>query len=203
MNALIVVDLQIDFCPGGTLAVPDGDRIVPVVNHLINRFDRVILTQDWHPEGHISFASSHPGKNPFETIRLDYGDQTLWPNHCIQGSNGAAFHTNLDDNKANAIIRKGFRKTIDSYSAFYENDRQTHTGLKGYLKERGISHLFICGLATDFCVKWTVLDAIREGFQVTVLEDAVRGMDIEGSVKDAMEEMEGSGAVIHSATTLL
>lgn len=200
MNALLVVDLQNDFCPGGGLAVPDGDQIVPTVNKLMEQFERVIFTQDWHPKGHQSFASSHPGKEPFDTIHMDYGEQTLWPDHCIQGSNGARFHPELNHHRANVIIRKGFRPNIDSYSAFYENDRQSKTGLKGYLSERGIAHLFVCGLATDFCVKWTVLDGCREGFGITLIQDAVKGIDIENSVSKAMNEMQEAGAeTIHSS----
>lgn len=202
MNALLIIDLQNDFCPGGALAVPDGDRIVPVVNRLIRTFDRVILTQDWHPSGHHSFASSHDGREPYESVRLDYGLQTLWPDHCIRGTPGAGFHPDLDVDSAQTIIRKGFRKRIDSYSAFFENDRQTRTGLKGYLRERGIAELYVCGLAADFCVKWSVLDGLREGFEVNVIGDAVRGIDLDGSLDKAWTEMRQAGAKVLTSEEL-
>src|SRR5687768_16607053 len=190
---LIVVDVQNDFCPGGALAVPKGDEVVPVINRLAARFDNVVLTQDWHPRGHASFASSHPGKKPFEAVELPYGEQVLWPDHCVQGTRGAAFHEGLEPGKAQLVIRKGFHRDIDSYSAFLEADRKTTTGLAGYLKERGLTSLFVCGLATDFCVAWTALDARRAGFEVSVIEDACRAIDLEGSLERAWAEMAAAG----------
>lgn len=194
MKALLIIDVQNDFCSGGALEVPRGDTVVPVINKLSEHFDHVIQTQDWHPKGHSSFASSHKGRKPFETIEMPYGKQVLWPDHCVQDSKGADFHPDLVTTKSQLIIRKGFRKEIDSYSAFYENDDKTSTGLTGYLNERGIDHLFACGLATDFCVKWSVVDGLKEGFKVTVLEDAVKGIDMEGSVAESWNEMEDAGA---------
>jgi nicotinamidase/pyrazinamidase len=190
---LIVVDVQNDFCPGGALAVPKGDEVVPVINRLAARFDNVVLTQDWHPRDHASFAASHPGKKPFETIDLAYGRQVLWPNHCVQGTRGAAFHEKLEVTKAQLVIRKGFRRNVDSYSGFLEADRTTTTGLAGYLKERGLRELFVCGLATDFCVGWTALDARTTGFEVAVIEDACRAIDLEGSLERAWREMADAG----------
>ena len=190
---LIVVDVQNDFMPGGALAVPGGDEVVPVVNRLAARFDNVVLTQDWHPRGHASFASSHPGRKPFETIELAYGTQVLWPDHCVQGTAGAAIHSGLDIQKAQLVIRKGHHRGIDSYSAFLEADRKTATGLKGYLRERKIKQLFVCGLATDFCVAWTALDASAAGFETTVIEDACRAIDLEGSLERAWSEMARAG----------
>ena len=196
MQALLIVDIQNDFCPGGALAVPDGDSIIPVTNKLIDHFNIIIQTQDWHPAGHSSFASSHPGKNPYDTIEMDYGLQVLWPDHCVQGTKGAEFHPSLNTQKTQVIIRKGFRKEIDSYSTFFENDQKTTTGLTGYLKQRGITDLFVVGLATDFCVKWSVLDGIDEGFSMHIVKNAVRGIDIEGSVENAWTEIEKKGAHI-------
>ncbi len=190
---LIVVDVQNDFMPGGALAVPRGDEVVPVVNRLAARFDNVVLTQDWHLRGHASFASSHPGRKPFETIELAYGTQVLWPDHCVQGTAGAAIHSGLDIQKAQLVIRKGHHRGIDSYSAFLEADRKTATGLKGYLKERKIKQLFVCGLAVDFCVAWTALDASAAGFEITVIEDACRAIDLEGSLERAWSEMTRAG----------
>ena len=187
-DALIVIDVQNDFCPGGALAVPKGNEIVPLVNRLIEQFDHVVLTQDWHPRGHSSFASTHKGQ-PFATIRLGYGDQTLWPDHCVQGTKGAEFHRDLAARNSELVLRKGFRKEIDSYSAFYENDRATKTGLNGYLRDRGLKRLFMCGLATDFCVAWSALDGRREGFPVVVIEDACRAIDLNGSLAAARSEM--------------
>ncbi len=184
-TALIVIDVQNDFCPGGALAVPGGDEIVPEINKLIGQFEHVVLTQDWHPGGHSSFASTHDGKSPFETAMMAYGEQTLWPDHCIQGSNGADFHTNLEWTKAELVVRKGFRPQIDSYSAFFENDHNTPTGLGGYLAERGIKSATLVGLATDFCVGFSALDAKKIGLEVEVLLSACRGIDLDGSV-DAM-----------------
>jgi nicotinamidase/pyrazinamidase len=202
MNALLIVDIQNDFCPGGQLAVPDGNKIIPTVNHLSARFERVIFTQDWHPLGHHSFASTHNGKEPFDRVQMPYGEQTLWPDHCVQGSRGADFHPELITDRAQMIVRKGYRKKIDSYSAFFENDHQTRTGLRGYLKDRGITKLFICGLATDFCVKWSVLDGLDEGFDITVIEDAIKGIDLEGSVDTALDEMKHAGATFKTSGEL-
>ena len=193
MQCLIVVDVQNDFCPGGALAVPKGDEVVPLINRLAVRFDNVVLTQDWHPRDHTSFASSHPGKKPFESADLPYGTQVLWPDHCVQGTRGAAFHEKLNLGKAQLVIRKGFHRDIDSYSAFLEADRKTTTGLAGYLKERGLKSLFVCGLATDFCVAWTALDARKAGFEVSVIEDACRAIDLEGSLKRAWAQMAAAG----------
>lgn len=203
MKALLIVDVQNDFCPGGALEVPAGDRIIPVINSLSSTFNTVILTQDWHPKGHSSFASTHKKKEPYETIEMPYGEQVLWPDHCIQGNEGAAFHPDLEVNRGQLIIRKGFRKDIDSYSAFFENDQKTPTGLTGYLRERGVKTLYVTGLATDFCVRWTVLDGMSENFDVFVVEDAVRGIDIEGSVEQAWNEMASAGAKKVSSAELL
>ena len=187
--ALVVVDVQNDFCPGGALEVPDGDAVVAVINAIAPRFPALVLTQDWHPPGHLSFASSHVGKAPFETTVLPYGEQVLWPDHCVQGTHGAAFHRDLDTDGADLVLRKGFRRAIDSYSAFYENDRSTPTGLAGYLRSRGVSRLLFAGLATDFCVAYSAIDGAREGFEVAVIEDACRGIDLEGSLDAAWEQM--------------
>ena len=195
-QALVVIDVQNDFCPGGALAVAGGADIVPLVNDLIMRFDHVVLTQDWHPAGHSSFASSHPGKQPFETIDMPYGAQTLWPDHCIQGSGGAAFHPALKWTKAELVVRKGFRPAIDSYSALYENDHETPTGLGGYLRERGIGELTMVGLATDFCVAFSALDAVRQGFKVSVVLDACRGIDLGGSLDSMLTQMREEGVIL-------
>ncbi|ARA91879.1 nicotinamidase [Rhodothermaceae bacterium RA] len=203
MHALLVIDVQNDFCPGGALAVPDGDAILPVVNHLIEAFDHVILTQDWHPPDHRSFASAHPGRAPFDTVTMPYGPQVLWPDHCVQGTPGAAFHPALHTTKAELILRKGFRPEIDSYSAFYENDQRTPTGLAGYLRERGIDTLYVCGLAADFCVKWSALDARREGFTVHVVEDATRGIDQDGSLARAWVAMQEAGVHVHASADVM
>ena len=192
-SVLIVVDVQNDFLPQGALAVPKGEEVVPVVNRLARRFENVILTQDWHPAGHASFASSHAGAKPFETIELAYGPQVLWPDHCVQGTPGAALHAGLDVPHAQMIVRKGHRLDIDSYSGFLEADRTTATGLGGYLRERGLQRCFLVGLATDFCVAWTALDARRLGFEATVIEDACRGIDTGGSLGRAWTEMEAAG----------
>jgi nicotinamidase/pyrazinamidase len=181
-DVLLVVDVQNDFCPGGGLAVPGGHEVVPVVNVLARRFAHVVLTQDWHPAGHQSFASSHSGRKPYETIEVAYGPQILWPDHCIQGTPGAEFHGDLDIPHSALVLRKGFRRAIDSYSAFYENDRKTPTGLAGYLRERGLRRIFVAGLALDFCVRYSAEDARRESFEVVVIEDACRGIDVGGSV---------------------
>ncbi|TQI76955.1 nicotinamidase/pyrazinamidase [Bosea sp. AK1] len=201
-TALLVVDVQNDFCPGGNLAVPEGDAVVPLVNGLGRRFRHVVLTQDWHPAGHASFASSHPGRKPFGTIELAYGPQVLWPDHCVQGSTGAAFHPGLDLPHAEAVIRKGYRPGIDSYSGFVEADRRTRTGLEGYLRERGIAKVVIAGLATDFCVNWTAQDAARAGFETVVVEDACRAIDLDGSLDRAWAEMMAAGIRRVSAASL-
>ena len=195
-TALIVVDVQNDFCPGGALAVDGGDEIVPLVNALIGGFDHVVLTQDWHPADHSSFASAHPGRRPFDTLDMPYGPQTLWPDHCVQGTKGADFHPGLDRTKAQMIIRKGFRPAIDSYSAFFENDRATPTGLAGYLRERGLSDLTFVGLATDYCVAYSALDAVRQGFAATVRLDACRAIDLGGSLDAMKREMAAAGVTL-------
>jgi len=195
-HALIVIDLQNDFCPGGALAVPDGGRIVAGINALMGDFDAVILTQDWHPAGHSSFASSHPGKAPFETVEMPYGTQVLWPDHCVQGSAGAAFHDALDTARADLILRKGFNPAIDSYSAFFENDRETPTGLHGYLQTRGIGRLTMVGLATDFCVSYSAVDAARLGYAVTVQEALCRAIDLDGSLAAARQGMADAGVTV-------
>ena len=191
-QALIVIDVQNDFCPGGALAVSEGDQIVPLINAMMPDFDTVILTQDWHPVGHSSFASSHDGKIPFETTKMPYGTQVLWPDHCVQGSPGAAFHPDLRTD-GDLIIRKGFRPAIDSYSAFFENDQTTPTGLEGYLRTRGIDSLVMVGLATDFCVHFSAVDAARLGFVVEVRLSACRAIDMDGSLDAASEAMCNSG----------
>jgi nicotinamidase/pyrazinamidase len=192
-EVLIVIDVQNDFCPGGALAVGGGDDIVPLVNEHMKRFEHVILTQDWHPAGHSSFASQHKGKSAFETVRMPYGAQTLWPDHCVQGSSGAAFHGALDVNRAELIVRKGFRMEVDSYSAFFENDHVTPTGLGGYLQERGLGKVAFAGLATDYCVAFSALDARKLGLEVTVLLDACRGIDLGGSIAAMLEKMRAAG----------
>lgn len=191
--ALIVVDVQNSFLPGGALAVPDGDQIVPLVNALVARFDVVVVTQDWHPPGHRSFASAHPGRAPFDVVVLDGREQTLWPDHCVQGEHGAALADGLQIAKAQLILRKGYHKEIDSYSAFVEADRTTRTGLAAYLRERAIDTVFVAGLATDFCVAWTALDARAAGFAVAVVEDACRAIDIDGSLAKSWAAMEAAG----------
>jgi nicotinamidase/pyrazinamidase len=192
-DLLLIIDLQKDFCPGGALAVTDGDAVVPVINRLIERFDHVVLTQDWHPAGHSSFATSHPGSAPFESIAMPYGEQTLWPDHCIQGSSGAAFHPQLATERAELVVRKGFRPAIDSYSAFYENDRRTPTGLAGYLRERSLRRIFLAGLATDFCVHYSAVDARRLGFDVVLIEEGCRAIDLAGSLDAAWAGMAAAG----------
>ncbi|EDP64140.1 isochorismatase hydrolase [alpha proteobacterium BAL199] len=196
---LIIVDVQNDFCPGGALAVPEGDAVVPLINQLSMRFDHRVLTQDWHPAGHSSFASSHTGKAPFETAEMPYGTQVLWPDHCVQGNPGAAFHPDLVVDRSELVIRKGFRLSIDSYSAFFENDRTTPTGLAGYLKERGFDRVVLAGLATDFCVAYSALDARRLGFATTVITDACRAIDLNGSLAAAMAEMTAAGVAFVTA----
>jgi nicotinamidase/pyrazinamidase len=192
-DALIVADVQNDFCPGGRLAVQKGDEVVPVINELAKRFEVVVLTQDWHPPGHHSFATSHPGSKPFDSIKLPYGEQVLWPDHCVQGSDGAALHKDLAVPHAQLVLRKGWRKEVDSYSAFLEADRKSRTGLEGYLDERGVKRVFVCGLATDFCVAWTALDARKLGFKCVVIEDACRAIDLQGSLAAAWEKMSKAG----------
>ncbi|MFN3938296.1 MAG: bifunctional nicotinamidase/pyrazinamidase [Gemmobacter sp.] len=192
-EALIVIDVQNDFCPGGALAVADGDRIVPRINALMREFPVRVLTQDWHPGDHASFAANHPGAAPFSTVQMAYGAQVLWPTHCVQGTDGAAFHPDLDTDPADLVLRKGFRPDIDSYSAFFENDRTTPTGLEGYLRNRGVTDLTFVGLATDFCVAWSALDARRLGFGATVLEGACRAIDLDGSLADARARMRETG----------
>jgi nicotinamidase/pyrazinamidase len=201
-DVLVVVDVQNDFCPGGGLPVPEGDRVVPVLNALARRFRHVVLTQDWHPAGHQSFASSHPGHKPYETIEVAYGKQVLWPDHCVQGTRGAELRADLDIPHAALVIRKGFRPHIDSYSAFYENDRTTPTGLAGYLRERGLKRVFAVGLALDFCVRYSAEDAKREGFGVAVIEDACRGIDVAGSVKATRESFAALGIMVARAEAI-
>ncbi|MEJ5019860.1 bifunctional nicotinamidase/pyrazinamidase [Ochrobactrum vermis] len=192
-HALVVIDVQNDFCPGGALAVNRGDEIIPTVNRLIDESEHVILTQDWHPANHSSFASTHSHAKPFDTIEMAYGLQTLWPDHCVQGSHGADFHADLQWMRAQLVLRKGFRIGIDSYSAFFENDRSTPTGLGGYLRERNIGSLTLVGLATDFCVAYSALDAMAEGFQVRVRLDACRGIDLNGSMDIMLQKMKQAG----------
>jgi len=201
-DLLLVVDVQNDFCPGGALGVPEGDAVVPVINRIQPGFAHVVLTQDWHPPGHQSFASTHPGHAPFETVEAAYGPQTLWPDHCVQGTPGAAFHPDLETTKAEMIVRKGTRAEIDSYSAFYENDHTTATGLAGYLRERGVTRVFICGLATDYCVHFSALDAARAGFEAVVIEDACRGIDLEGSLAAANQAMAEAGVAFIASAAL-
>ena len=191
--ALVVVDVQNDFCPGGALEVPDGAAVVPAINRLAPRFAACVLTQDWHPPGHLSFASSHAGAEPFGTATLPYGEQVLWPDHCVQGTAGADFHPGLAVQHADLVLRKGFRREIDSYSAFYENDRRTPTGLAGYLRSRGVTRLCFAGLATDFCVAYSAIDGAREGFEAAVIEDACRAIDLDGSLDAAWERMAAAG----------
>lgn len=192
-TALIVVDVQNDFCPGGRLAVPKGDDVVAVCNTIARRFQNVVLTQDWHPEGHSSFASSHVGKKPFEVVQMPYGPQVLWPDHCTWDSAGAEFHEGLDIPHAQTIVRKGYRKEVDSYSGFLEADRKTATGLGGYLKERGVTRAVVVGLATDFCVNWTAQDAAKNGLQTFVVEEACRAIDLGGSLDKAWADMASLG----------
>ena len=193
---LIVTDPQRDFCPGGALAVPSGDAVIPAINRLARQFAHVIVTQDWHPPGHASFASSHPGRRPFDTIDLDYGKQTLWPDHCVQGTDGAAFHPGLDIPHVELIVRKGYHKAIDSYSAFRENDRTTPTGLAGYLRERGFERVTVCGLATDFCVFFSAIDAREAGFDTAVVIEASGGIDLDGSLARALAAMRDAGIAL-------
>lgn len=195
-RALIVIDMQNDFCPGGALAVAGGDEILAPINALMAQYDTVVLTQDWHPADHTSFADNHPGAAPFSSIDMAYGPQILWPRHCVIGSPGAAFHPDLDLDRADMIIRKGFRAGIDSYSAFFENDHVTPTGLAGYLRERGISRLDLVGLAYDFCVGWSAIDAAKLGFTATVIESATRAIDLDGSRERARLNMRDAGVIL-------
>jgi nicotinamidase/pyrazinamidase len=201
-RCLIVIDVQNDFLPGGALAVAHGDEVVAPINRLAARFANVLLTQDWHPRGHASFASSHPGKRPFETARLAYGEQVLWPEHCVQGTRGAALAERLAVPHAQLVLRKGYHEGVDSYSAFVEADRRTPTGLAAYLRERGLNKLFFCGLATDYCVAWSALDARAAGFEAAVIEDACRAIDLEGSLARAWREMDAAGVARTSSILL-
>ena len=202
-SVLLVIDVQNDFCTGGGLSVPGGEEIVPLVNRLGAAFPAVVLTQDWHPAGHSSFASAHPGQQPYASIDAPYGPQVLWPDHCVQGTVGADFHADLETADANLVVRKGFRPEIDSYSAFRENDRTTSTGLAGYLRDRDIDHVTLCGLAFDFCVKWSALDAVANGFGATVLTDACRAIDLEGSKAAAGAELTAAGVTLATVENVL
>lgn len=195
-EALIVIDVQNDFCPGGALAVDQGDQIITQINTLMDEFSTIILTQDWHPADHSSFAANHPGAAPFSLVEMPYGPQVLWPTHCVQGSKGAAFHSALKTDPAHLIIRKGFRTLIDSYSAFFENDRKTATGLDGYLRNRGVTHLTFVGLATDYCVAYSALDAAALGYQATVIIGACRAIDLNGSLADAIGQLQRAGVTL-------
>jgi nicotinamidase/pyrazinamidase len=196
MDILVVVDVQNDFCPGGALAVPDGDAVVPEINRLVAEYAHVVVTQDWHTPGHSSFASQHEGRQPFDTIEAPYGPQVLWPDHCVQGTPGAEFHPDLDWTKAELLIRKGFRREVDSYSAFFENDHRTPTGLGGYLRERGFTRVVLAGLATDFCVHFSAMDARKLGFEVRVIERACRGIDLDGSLAAARQQWAEAGVEV-------
>lgn len=202
-TALLVIDVQNDFIPGGSLPVLEGERIVPLINQLARQFQQVVIAQDWHPRGHASFASSHPGRQPYDVIQLPYGEQTLWPDHCVQASSGAEFHPALDLPHAQLVIRKGCNPDIDSYSAFLEADRRTTTGLAGYLSERGIDTVYMVGLALDFCVMYTALDARAAGFNAFVVLDACRAIDLDGSLADAIERMQKAGVELIQSTDLI
>lgn len=202
-DALLVIDVQNDFCPEGRLAVADGDAVVPVINQLLPRFAHVVLTQDWHPSGHSSFASSHSGMEPFATTTMPYGQQTLWPDHCIQGSEGAAFHPKLNMDPGALIIRKGMNPAIDSYSAFYENDQTTRTGLAGYLRDLRISRVFCCGLAFDYCVRYSAIDARKESFTTFVIDDACRSIDLDGSDAATRTEFKNRNVEVIESSVLL
>jgi nicotinamidase/pyrazinamidase len=201
-DVLLVIDIQNDFCPGGAMAVPGGDAVIEVIQKVAPNFEHVILTQDWHPQGHSSFASAHPGKKPYDTVELSYGVQTLWPEHCIQGSQGAEFHPALRLPQAELILRKGFRQRIDSYSAFFENDRSTPTGLAGYLHERNLTRVFLAGLAYDFCVGYSALDARRVGLQAVVIRDACRAIDLNGSVARIEAAFDQAGVMLIESAML-
>ena len=195
-HALIVIDVQNDFCPGGALAVAQGDAIIAQINALMGQFQTVVLTQDWHPADHSSFAANHAGAAPFSTVQMPYGAQTLWPSHCVQGTKGAEFHPALRSDLAQLVIRKGFRAGIDSYSALFENDKITPTGLDGYLRARGITGLTLVGIATDYCVAFSALDAVAQGFDVTVLQDSCRAIDLDGSLARQQQTMAAAGVVL-------
>jgi nicotinamidase/pyrazinamidase len=201
-TALLVIDVQNDFCPGGALAVEHGDAIIPLINNIAPRFETVVITQDWHPANHISFAAQHRDRAPFETITLPYGEQTLWPTHCVQGTPGAELSRHLDIPNASLILRKGANQYIDSYSAFLEADRITNTGLNGYFSARGITDIFLCGLATDYCVAWSAEDAREFGFNATIIEDACRAIDLNGSLADAWTRLTAAGVTRTSTTAL-
>jgi nicotinamidase/pyrazinamidase len=202
-EVLLVIDLQNDFMPGGALAVPHGDEIVPLVNRLAAQFEHVVLTQDWHPARHISFAANHRARQPFETIALDYGEQVLWPTHCVQGTHGAALHADLSVPHARLIVRKGHHPDVDSYSAFVEADRTTPTGLAGYLRDTGATRVYCCGLATDYCVAWSALDARAAGFDVALIEDASRAIDLNGSLDAAWQQLARAGVARVDAAQVL
>lgn len=202
-SVLIVVDVQNGFTPGGNLAVANADEIIPKINQLAQKFEHIVLTQDWHPDQHISFADNHPNKKPFETIELDYGRQVLWPKHCVQGTHDAEFHPHLNIPTAQLIIRKGCHQNIDSYSAFMEADRKTPTGLNGYLREHQINTLYIVGIATDFCVAWTAIDAAELGFDTYVIEDACKAIDLNGSLQQAWQDMSQKGVHRIEASSIL
>jgi nicotinamidase/pyrazinamidase len=201
-TALIIIDVQNDFCPGGALAVEGGNAVVPIINALQPKFDLRILTQDWHPSDHTSFAANHDGAEAFSIVAMPYGEQVLWPTHCVQGSSGAAFHSELETDGAAMIVRKGFRPEIDSYSAFFENDRVTPTGLTGYLRDKGITSLHLTGLATDFCVRYSAVDAARLGFEVTLIEDACRAIDMNGSLAEARSDFADHGVHLTNSDAL-
>ncbi|RXH23199.1 MULTISPECIES: bifunctional nicotinamidase/pyrazinamidase [Bradyrhizobium] len=202
-DVLLAIDVQNDFCTGGALAVPGGEKVVPAINRIAQKFANVVLTQDWHPRDHISFAPNHAGKQPFQTIALDYGTQVLWPTHCVQGTSGADFHRDLDITRASLVVRKGFRRGIDSYSALFENDKRTPTGLLGYLRERELKTVFVAGLALDFCVRFSAEDARKAGLEVAVIEDACRGIDLDGSVAAAHHSFRELGISVVSLEAFL
>jgi nicotinamidase/pyrazinamidase len=202
-DVLLVIDVQNDFCTGGALAVPGGEKVVPAVNRIAQKFANVVLTQDWHPRDHVSFAANHAQKQPFETIELDYGTQVLWPVHCVQGTAGAEFHRDLDRARPSLVVRKGFRRGIDSYSALFENDRRTPTGLLGYLRERELKTVFIAGLALDFCVRFSAEDARKAGLEVAVIEEACRGIDLDGSVAATHHSFKTLGIPVVSVEAFL
>lgn len=201
-NLLVITDVQNDFCPGGALAVPQGDQVINVIHRAATKFRHVILTQDWHPPGHTSFASAHPGRLPLEEIEAPFGRQTLWPDHCVQGTWGSEFHPALHLPQAELVLRKGYRREIDSYSAFFENDQVTPTGLAGYLRDRGFKRLFFAGLAYDFCVGFSALDAIRSGFEAVILKDACRAIDVGGSVEEIENKFRSAGVLVQQSDLL-
>lgn len=200
-TALLVVDVQNDFCPGGALGVDDGDAVVPIANRLMDKLPLTVLTQDWHPDDHASFASQYPGRVPYSTMEMSYGIQVLWPDHCVQGTPGADFHKDLTIERAQMVVRKGFRRKVDSYSAFYENDRRTPTGLDGYFRDLGVTHLVLVGLATDYCVFYSADDAVKRGYTVSVVEDGCRGIDLDGSLAKALKDMEAMGVRLTTSDT--